>query len=154
LEVKTLMEMYKETRSQGFGAEVKRRILIGTYALSAGYYDAYYKKASQVRTLILSDFNRAFEQCDVLISPVVPTPAWKLGEKAENPLALYLSDVLTISANLAGIPGISVPGGFSRDGLPIGIQLQGAHFREDSLFKVAYNLERGLNLQPQRPGIA
>ncbi|MCX5869039.1 MAG: Asp-tRNA(Asn)/Glu-tRNA(Gln) amidotransferase subunit GatA [Deltaproteobacteria bacterium] len=154
LEVKTLMEMYKETRSQGFGTEVKRRILIGTYALSAGYYDAYYKKASQVRTLILGDFNRAFEQCDVLISPVVPTPAWKLGEKADNPLAMYLSDVLTISANLGGIPGISVPGGFSRDGLPIGIQLQGAHFREDSLFKVAYNLERGLNLPPQRPGIA
>ena len=153
MEVKTLMEMYKETRSRGFGAEVKRRILIGTYALSAGYYDAYYKKASQVRTLILSDFNRAFEQCDVLISPVVPTPAWKMGEKAENPLAMYLSDVLTISANLAGIPGISVPGGFSREGLPIGIQLQGAHFREDLLFKVAYNLEQGLNLPPQRPGI-
>lgn len=153
LKAKTLMEMYKETRSQGFGAEVKRRILIGTYALSAGYYDAYYKKASQVRTLILGDFNHAFEQCDVLISPVVPTPAWKLGEKAENPLAMYLSDVLTISANLAGIPGISVPGGFSRDGLPIGIQLQGAHFREDLLFRVAYNLERGLELPPQRPGI-
>ncbi len=153
LKAKTLMEMYKETRSQGFGAEVKRRILIGTYALSAGYYDAYYKKASQVRTLILGDFNHAFEQCDVLISPVVPTPAWKLGEKADNPLAMYLSDVLTISANLAGIPGISVPGGFSRDGLPIGIQLQGAHFREDLLFRVAYNLERGLELPPQRPGI-
>jgi aspartyl-tRNA(Asn)/glutamyl-tRNA(Gln) amidotransferase subunit A len=154
LEAKTLMEMYKETRSQGFGAEVKRRILIGTYALSAGYYDAYYKKASQVRTLILGDFNRAFAQCDVLISPVVPTPAWKMGEKTDNPLAMYLSDVLTISTNLAGIPGISVPGGFSRDGLPIGIQLQAAHFREDSLIKVAYNLEQGLNLPPQRPGIA
>jgi len=154
LDAKSLMEMYKETRSKGFGAEVKRRILIGTYALSAGYYDAYYKKASQVRTLILGDFNRAFEQCDVLISPVVPTPAWKIGEKADNPLAMYLSDVLTISANLAGIPGISVPGGFSRDGLPIGIQLQGPHFREDSLFKVAYNLERGLGLPPQRPEIA
>ena len=153
-EVQSLMEMYKETRSQGFGAEVKRRILIGTYALSAGYYDAYYKKASQVRTLILKDFNQAFEQCDVLISPVVPTPAWKIGEKADNPLAMYLSDVLTISANLAGIPGVSVPGGFSRDGLPIGIQLQGPHFREDSLFKVAYNLEQGLNLPPQRPVIA
>ncbi|MFH2122174.1 MAG: Asp-tRNA(Asn)/Glu-tRNA(Gln) amidotransferase subunit GatA [Pseudomonadota bacterium] len=153
MEVRSLMEMYKETRSHGFGPEVKRRILIGTYALSAGYYDAYYKKASQVRTLILNDFKRAFEQCDVLISPVVPTPAWKIGEKADNPLAMYLSDVLTISANLAGIPGISVPGGFSRDGLPIGIQLQGPHFREDSLFKVAYNLERGLNLPPQRPEI-
>lgn len=154
LEVRSLMEMYKETRSRGFGAEVKRRILIGTYALSAGYYDAYYKKASQVRTLILNDFNHAFEQCDVLISPVVPTPAWKIGEKADNPLAMYLSDVLTISANLAGIPGVSVPGGFSRDGLPIGIQLQGPHFREDLLFKVAYNLEQGLNLPPQQPAIA
>jgi len=154
LGAQSLMEMYKETRSKGFGAEVKRRILIGTYALSAGYYDAYYKKASQVRTLILGDFNRAFERCDVLISPVVPTPAWKRGEKADNPLAMYLSDVLTISANLAGIPGISVPGGFSRSGLPIGIQLQGPHFREDSLFKVAYNLERGLGLPPQRPEIS
>ncbi|MEK6201449.1 MAG: Asp-tRNA(Asn)/Glu-tRNA(Gln) amidotransferase subunit GatA [Desulfobulbaceae bacterium] len=153
LEAQSLMEMYKETRSQGFGAEVKRRILIGTYALSAGYYDAYYKKASQVRTLILNDFNQAFGQCDVLISPVVPTPAWRIGEKTDNPLAMYLSDVLTISANLAGIPGISVPGGFSRDGLPIGIQLQGPHFREDSLFKAAYNLEQGLNLPPQRPVI-
>lgn len=153
-DARSLMEMYKETRSKGFGAEVKRRILIGTYALSAGYYDAYYKKASQVRTLILGDFNRAFERCDVLISPVVPTPAWKRGEKADNPLAMYLSDVLTISANLAGIPGISVPGGFSRNGLPIGIQLQGPHFREDSLFKVAYNLERGLSLPPQRPEIS
>lgn len=152
-EARSLMEMYKETRSKGFGAEVKRRILIGTYALSAGYYDAYYKKASQVRTLILGDFNRAFEQCDLLISPVVPTPAWKIGDKTDNPLALYLSDVLTISANLAGIPAISVPGGFSRDGLPIGIQLQGPHFREDSLFRAAFNLERGLDLPPQRPVI-
>ena len=152
-EVQSLMEMYKETRSQGFGAEVKRRILIGTYALSAGYYDAYYKKASQVRTLILDDFKRAFEQCDVLVSPVVPTPAWKRGEKADNPLAMYLSDVLTISANLAGIPGISVPGGFSQAGLPIGIQLQGNHFREEELLKVAYNLEQGLNLPPQRPAL-
>jgi aspartyl-tRNA(Asn)/glutamyl-tRNA(Gln) amidotransferase subunit A len=149
LEAQSLMEMYKETRSQGFGPEVKRRILIGTYALSAGYYDAYYKKASQVRRLILNDFNHAFEQCDVLISPVVPTPAWKIGEKADNPLAMYLSDVLTISANLGGIPGISVPGGFSRNGLPIGIQLQGAHFQESSLLKVAYNLERALNLPTQ-----
>lgn len=150
----SLMQMYKETRSQGFGAEVKRRILIGTYALSAGYYDAYYKKASQVRTLILGDFNRAFEQCDVLISPVVPTPAWKKGEKADDPLAMYLSDVLTISTNLAGIPGMSVPGGFSQEGLPIGIQLQAGHFREDILFRVARNLELGLQLPPQRPPVA
>lgn len=149
----SLIEMYKESRSQGFGAEVKRRILIGTYALSAGYYDAYYKKASQVRTLILGDFRSAFEQCDVLISPVVPTPAWKIGEKANDPLALYLSDILTISTNLAGIPGVSVPGGFSTDGLPIGIQLQASHFREDMLFRVAGNLEQGLQLPSQWPSV-
>lgn len=105
----TLLEMYKKTRSEGFGAEVKRRILIGTYSLSSGYYDAYFKKASQVRTLILDDFNKAFRSCDVLISPVTPTPAWKMGQNTEDPLAVYMSDILTISANLAGIPGMSVP---------------------------------------------
>lgn len=140
----SLVQMYKDTRSAGFGAEVKRRILIGTYALSSGYYDAYYKKASQVRTMILHDFKEAFKVCDAIISPVTPTPAWKMGENADDPLAVYLSDILTISANLAGIPGMSVPGGFSRDGLPIGIQLQGPHFREDILFRVAYALEKGL----------
>ena len=142
----SLIDMYKESRSQGFGAEVKRRILIGTYALSSGYYDAYYKKASQVRTLILEDFKRAFSSCDVLISPVTPQPAWKMGEGADDPLYLYLSDILTISANLAGIPGMSVPGGFSAEGLPIGIQLQGPHFREDVLLKTAYNLEASLGI--------
>ena len=140
----SLIDLYKNTRSAAFGAEVKRRILIGTYALSSGYYDAYYKKASQVRTMILQDFNTAYESCDVLISPVTPTPAWKTGENVDDPLAVYLSDILTISANLAGIPGMSVPGGFSRNGLPIGIQLQGPHFREDTLFRVAYTLEKGL----------
>ena len=140
----TLMAMYKDTRSAGFGAEVKRRILIGTYALSSGYYDAYYKKASQVRTMILRDFQEAFKRCDVLVSPVTPTPAWKMGENSDDPLAVYLSDILTISANLAGIPGMSVPGGFSKEGLPIGIQLQGPHFREDTLLKVAFALEKGL----------
>ncbi|MBB5347490.1 Asp-tRNA(Asn)/Glu-tRNA(Gln) amidotransferase subunit GatA [Desulfoprunum benzoelyticum] len=138
----TLMSMYKDTRSAGFGTEVKRRILIGTYALSSGYYDAYYKKASQVRTMILRDFQAAYESCDVLVSPVTPTPAWKQGENSDNPLAVYLSDILTISANLAGIPGISVPGGFSSDGLPIGIQIQGRHFDEGSLLRVAYALEK------------
>ncbi len=140
----SLMAMYKDTRSAGFGAEVKRRILIGTYALSSGYYDAYYKKASQVRTMILHDFQKAYESCDVLISPVTPTPAWKMGENVDDPLSVYLSDILTISANLAGIPGMSVPGGFSRDGLPIGIQLQGPHFREDTLLRVACTLEKSL----------
>lgn len=142
----TLMSMYKDSRSAGFGAEVKRRILIGTYALSSGYYDAYYKKASQVRTLILQDFQAAFELCDVLVSPVTPTPAWRLGENSDNPLAVYLSDIMTISANLAGIPGISVPGGFSDDGLPIGIQIQGPHFNEGTLLRVAYILEKMLGV--------
>lgn len=147
----SLADMYKRTRSEAFGDEVKRRILIGTYALSSGYYDAYYKKASQVRTLILQDFQKAYESCDLLISPVTPTPAWKKGAHAGDPLALYLSDILTLSANLAGIPGISVPGGFSSDGLPIGIQLQSSHFREDILFKAAYNLERGTGLANKCP---
>lgn len=145
-EAKTLVEMYKASRSKGFGAEVKRRILIGTYALSSGYYDAYYKKASQVRTLILQDFNRAFTQCDLLVSPVTPTPAWKRGENVDDPLAVYLSDILTVSANLAGIPGMSVPGGFNSEGLPVGIQLQGPHFREDLLLRAAYNLEQETGL--------
>ncbi len=151
MEADTLLDMYKQTRSKGFGAEVKRRILIGTYALSSGYYDAYYKKASQVRTLILDDFNKAFGACDVLISPVTPTPAWKKGENTEDPLAVYMSDILTLSANLAGIPGMSVPGGFTNDGLPVGVQLQAAHFKEETLLKTAFNLEQGLGLEHRKP---
>ena len=150
MEAETLMEMYKQTRSKGFGAEVKRRILIGTYALSSGYYDAYYKKASQVRTLILDDFKKSFLSCDVLISPVTPTPAWKMGENTEDPLAVYMSDILTISANLAGIPGMSVPGGFTAEGLPVGVQLQAAHFQEEKLFKTGFNLEQGLGLEKRQ----
>ena len=152
-DAQSLIEMYKETRSHGFGDEVKRRILIGTYALSSGYYDAYYKKASQVRTLILNDFQNAYQSCDLIVSPVTPTPAWKIGSHAGDPLSLYLSDILTISANLAGIPGISVPGGFSSDGLPIGIQLQGPHFREDSLIRAAYNIELATKLGNRCPEI-
>ncbi|MGA7276666.1 MAG: Asp-tRNA(Asn)/Glu-tRNA(Gln) amidotransferase subunit GatA [Desulfocapsaceae bacterium] len=146
-----LLDMYKDTRSQGFGSEVKRRILIGTYALSSGYYDAYYKKASQVRTLILDDFKTAWQSCDLLVSPVSPTPAWKIGEKIDDPLAMYLSDIFTLSTNLAGLPGLSVPGGFSEAGLPIGIQLQGPHFHEGMLLRCGYNLERGLNLERTIP---
>jgi len=142
----SLLGMYKQTRSKGFGSEVKRRILIGTYALSSGYYDAYYKKASQVRTLILGDYKAAFKTCDILVSPVTPTPAWKIGEKSDDPLEMYLSDILTISANLAGIPGMSVPGGFTVDGLPVGIQLQANHFREEKLIQTAFHLEQELNL--------
>ncbi|MEN8199013.1 MAG: Asp-tRNA(Asn)/Glu-tRNA(Gln) amidotransferase subunit GatA [Thermodesulfobacteriota bacterium] len=153
MDADSLADMYRETRSHGFGDEVKRRILIGTYALSSGYYDAYYKKASQVRTLILNDFQRAYDSCDLIISPVTPTPAWKRGAHGDDPLALYLSDILTISANLAGIPGISVPGGFSSDGLPIGVQLQGPHFREDTLLRAAYNLELATKLGNRCPEI-
>jgi aspartyl-tRNA(Asn)/glutamyl-tRNA(Gln) amidotransferase subunit A len=146
-----LVDMYRNSRSQGFGDEVKRRIIIGTYALSSGYYDAYYKKASQVRTLITEDYRKVFECCDVLVSPVNPTPAWKLAEKIDDPMSVYLSDILTISANLAGIPGISVPCGFSGEGLPIGLQIQGAHFQEEKLLSAAFNLEQRLNISHLRP---
>ena len=142
----SLLDVYEKSRSQGFGPEVKRRILLGTYALSAGYYDAYYKKASQVRTLIKNDFTAVFDTCDVLVSPVTPTPAWPLRTRQDNPLALYLGDIMTISANLAGIPAMSVPGGFSGKGLPIGIQLQAGHFQEEILLKTAHNLEKALGI--------
>ncbi|MCI5130844.1 MAG: Asp-tRNA(Asn)/Glu-tRNA(Gln) amidotransferase subunit GatA [Candidatus Electrothrix sp. EH2] len=151
LEAESLIDMYKQTRSQGFGDEVKRRILIGTYALSAGYYDAYYKKASQVRTLIKEDFAKAFSRCDVLASPVSPTPAWKIGQKSGDQLALYLSDILTISANLAGTPGISVPCGFSADGLPIGMQLQANYFQEEALLRAGWNLEQRAGVKGTHP---
>jgi aspartyl-tRNA(Asn)/glutamyl-tRNA(Gln) amidotransferase subunit A len=151
IDADSLIDMYKQTRSQGFGDEVKRRILIGTYALSAGYYDAYYKKASQVRTLIKEDFAKAFSQCDVLASPVSPTPSWKIGQKSGDQLALYLSDILTISANLAGTPGISVPCGFSGDGLPIGMQLQASHFQEEALLRAAWNVEQRAGVKGKHP---
>ena len=147
----SLIDMYKQSRSYGFGDEVKRRILIGTYALSSGYYDAYYKKASQVRTLIMEDFNKVFSECDLVVSPVTPTPAWKIGAKADDPLALYLSDILTISANLSGIPGISVPCGFSGNGLPIGMQMQAAHFNEEILLHAAWNLEQRAGVKDKQP---
>jgi aspartyl-tRNA(Asn)/glutamyl-tRNA(Gln) amidotransferase subunit A len=150
----TLKDMYRLSRSQGFGSEVKRRIIIGTYALSSGYYDAYYRKASQVRTLIIEDFRKAFTQCDALVSPVSPTPAWKLGEKISDPLGMYLTDVLTIPNNLAGLPGISVPCGFSSAGLPIGMQVQAAHFEEEKLLRIAYNLEQRLGIAGRRPVIS
>ena len=146
-----LIEMFRSTRSKGFGTEVQRRILLGTYALSAGYYDAYYGKASQIRTLIMADFKAAFERCDVIASPVAPTPAPPIGATLDDPLAMYLSDVYTLPANLAGIPGISVPCGFSREGLPIGLQLMAAHFKEPTLFKVAHIFEQGTDFHKRRP---
>jgi aspartyl-tRNA(Asn)/glutamyl-tRNA(Gln) amidotransferase subunit A len=146
-----LMDMYKSTRSKGFGPEVQRRILLGTYSLSAGYYDAYYKKASQVRTLIIEDFKNAFNICDVILSPVAPTPAFKIGEMVDDPLTMYLSDIFTISANLAGIPGISVPCGFSSEGLPMGLQIMAKHFDEGKIFKVAYNFEQSTDYHTKKP---
>ena len=146
-----LIDMYRSTRSKGFGTEVQRRIIIGTYCLSAGYYDAYYGKASQVRTLITDDFKKAFERCDVILTPVTPTPAFKIGEKADDPLTMYLSDIFTLSANLAGIPGISLPCGFSTDGLPIGLQLLGRHFEEERLLQVAHGFEQGTEHHIKKP---
>ncbi len=146
-----LLQMYRRTRSQGFGSEVQRRIILGTYALSAGYYDAYYGKASQIRTLIKNDFQNAFASCDVIVSPVAPTPAYPIGETIDDPLTMYLSDIFTLSANLAGIPGISVPCGFSDDGLPIGLQIMGRHFNEAMLFKVARQFERAIAIKHKKP---
>jgi aspartyl-tRNA(Asn)/glutamyl-tRNA(Gln) amidotransferase subunit A len=147
----TLLSMYTKTRAHGFGAEVKRRIMIGTYTLSAGYYDAYYLKAQKVRTLIKQDFESAFEQVDVLVCPTSPTTAFKAGEKTADPLSMYLLDLMTIPVNLAGLPGISVPCGFDKQGLPIGIQLIGQVLREDLLFQVAYAYEQSTNWHTRKP---
>jgi aspartyl-tRNA(Asn)/glutamyl-tRNA(Gln) amidotransferase subunit A len=146
-----LLEMYKKTRSAGFGAEVKRRIMIGTYALSSGYYDAYYRKASQVRGLIKRDFDEAFTTCDVILTPTSPTPAFRIGEKTDDPLQMYLSDIFTISANLAGIPGISVPCGYTESGLPIGVQFLAGHFQEGRLIQFASAFETHAKIERRRP---
>jgi aspartyl-tRNA(Asn)/glutamyl-tRNA(Gln) amidotransferase subunit A len=143
-EAATVKAMYSRTREQGFGTEVKRRIMLGTYALSAGYYDQYYGKAQRVRSLIESDFRNAFARCDVIATPTSPTPAFKLGEKTHNPLEMYLSDIYTITANLAGVPGLVLPCGLSSSGLPIGIQLIGKHFDESTLLRAGHNLEQAL----------
>ncbi len=137
----SLDDMYEATRSSGFGDEVKRRIMIGTYVLSAGYYDAYYKKAQKIRTLIAQDFDNAYKKCDVILTPATPTPAFAAGEKMD-PVTMYLNDVFTVPASLAGLPGVCVPTGFSSDGLPLGLQLIGRSFDEETLFKVAGNLEK------------
>jgi aspartyl-tRNA(Asn)/glutamyl-tRNA(Gln) amidotransferase subunit A len=142
-EAKTLSAMYRKTRDEGFGAEVKRRILLGTYALSAGYYDAYYRKAQQVRTLLTRDFLAAFAEVDVLVAPVTPTPAFKLGEKTDDPVQMYLEDIYSVAASLAGICGASVPCGTTKDGLPIGVQVMGKHFDEATMLRVAQAVEAG-----------
>ena len=142
----TLSAMFRETRDEGFGAEVKRRILLGTYALSAGYYDAYYAKAQQVRTLLTRDFLSAFAQCDVLVTPMTPTPPFRIGEKVDDPVSMYLADVYSVAASLAGICGISVPCGETKGGLPIGVQLMGPHFGESSLLRAARAVEAAQHL--------
>jgi aspartyl-tRNA(Asn)/glutamyl-tRNA(Gln) amidotransferase subunit A len=140
-DAKTLSAMFRKTRDAGFGAEVKRRILLGTYALSAGYYDAYYRKAQQVRTLLTRDFLAAFGEVDVLVAPVTPTPAFKLGEKTDDPVQMYLEDIYSVAASLAGICGVSVPCGETKGGLPIGVQVMGRHFDESTMLRVAQAVE-------------
>jgi aspartyl-tRNA(Asn)/glutamyl-tRNA(Gln) amidotransferase subunit A len=146
-----LLETYCRSREEGFGAEVKRRIMLGTYALSAGYYDAYYAKAQRVRTLVRRDFETAFERCDVIAAPTAPTTAFALGEKVGDPLTMYLSDVLTISVNLAGLPGLSVPCGIDGRGLPIGLQLIGRPFAEESILRVGDAYQRATDWHLRRP---
>ncbi|MBF0555234.1 MAG: Asp-tRNA(Asn)/Glu-tRNA(Gln) amidotransferase subunit GatA [Nitrospirae bacterium] len=148
-----LIGTYMETRAKGFGQEVKRRIMLGTYALSSGYYDAYYKKAQQVRTLIKRDFDEVFKYVDVIATPTSPTTAFKIGEKADDPLQMYLSDIFTISVNLAGAPAISIPCGFDSGGLPVGFQLIGRHFGEATILKAAHAYERAAGWYKRRPSI-
>jgi aspartyl-tRNA(Asn)/glutamyl-tRNA(Gln) amidotransferase subunit A len=146
-----LIEMYRRSRGEGFGAEVKRRVMLGTYALSSGYKDAYYLKALKVRRLIRDDFDRAFGQCDVVMGPTAPTPAFPIGERSSDPLAMYLSDIYTIGGNLAGLAGVSVPCGFTKSGLPIGLQILGAPFEEEKLLRVARMHERATDWHTRRP---
>jgi len=141
---RTLSEMYRRSRDEGFGAEVKRRIMLGTYALSAGYYDAYYLKAQKVRTLLAQDFDQAFKKVDAIVTPTCPTPAFKLGEKVNDPLAMYLADIYTVTADLAGIPGMSIPCGETREKLPIGLQILGKHFDEATILRLAHSYEQAV----------
>lgn len=148
-----LLEMYQRTRAEGFGSEAKRRIMLGTYVLSAGYYDAYYGKAQAVRTLIRREFESVFHDVDLLVTPTMPTPAFQLGEKLQDPLQMYLSDIYTISASLAGIPAISLPCGYSQLGLPIGLQIMGRPFEEDKVLRAAYAYEQATDWRRKRPMI-
>jgi aspartyl-tRNA(Asn)/glutamyl-tRNA(Gln) amidotransferase subunit A len=147
-----IWESYRQTRERGFGPEVKRRIMLGTFVLSTGYYDAFYLKAQKVRTLIKQDFDLAFEQVDVVVGPTSPTTAFKIGEKAGDPLQMYLSDVYTLSCNLAGICGVSLPCGFA-DGLPVGLQIQGPAFQEEKILRVAYAYEQSTRWHDRRPAM-
>ncbi|RCW65793.1 Asp-tRNA(Asn)/Glu-tRNA(Gln) amidotransferase subunit GatA [Saliterribacillus persicus] len=146
-----MIDMFKNSRAQGFGEEVKRRIMLGTFALSSGYYDAYYKKAQKVRTLIKQDFEKVFEDYDLIVGPTTPTPAFKIGEETDDPLTMYANDILTIPVNLAGVPGISLPCGLSSNGLPIGLQIIGKHFDEPTIYKAAYAYEQATDHHKKRP---
>ena len=148
-----LLEMFRKSRGAGFGPEVKRRIMLGTYALSAGYYDAYYGQAQKVRTLIKRDFEQAFEKVDVIACPVAPSTAFKLGEHAGDPLAMYLEDVFTLPTNLAGVPGLAFPVGFDANGLPVGMQLMGAHYREEVLFSAAHAYQQATDWHTRAPSL-
>lgn len=150
-EAVSVIDMHKKTRAAGFGDEAKRRILLGTFALSSGYYDAYYLRALKVRTLIKQDFENAFKKYDAIVTPTSPTPAFKIGEKLEDPLTMYLSDIFTISANLAGIPGVSIPCGFTKSKLPIGLQILGKAFDEETILRIAYNYEQNTEWHKRRP---
>ena len=145
------VEVYSKSRAEGFGKEVKRRIMLGTYALSSGYYDAYYLKALKVRNLIRGDFAGVFEKCDCIIMPVAPTTAFKIGEKIDDPLQMYLSDIYTIAANLAGVPAISIPCGFDEEGLPIGLQILSPAFSEEKLLRIARMFESATDYHEKRP---
>ncbi len=146
-EFKNLRDLYKKSRSEGFGPEVKRRIILGTYVLSSGYYDAYYKKAQQVRTLVMNEFNKVFEKYDVILTPTAPTVAFDIGSKSKNPLEMYLSDICTVSVNIAGLPGISVPCGVDKEGMPIGMQLIGNKFCEETILNAAYTFEQKIKFK-------
>ena len=155
-EFSNLKDIYRKSRSEGFGEEVKRRIILGTYVLSSGYYDAYYKKAQQVRTLVMNEFNKAFEKYDVILTPTAPTAAFDIGSKSNNPLEMYLADICTVSVNIAGLPGISIPVGVNKEGMPVGMQLIGNRFQEEKILHAAYAMEQKLkfreNYKPEFKG--
>ncbi|SNZ15898.1 aspartyl/glutamyl-tRNA(Asn/Gln) amidotransferase subunit A [Terribacillus aidingensis] len=152
-QAENMVDVFKYSRRDGFGEEVKRRIMLGTFALSSGYYDAYYKKAQKARTLIKNDFDKVFEDYDVIVGPTTPTPAFKVGEKVEDPLTMYATDILTIPVNLAGVPGISLPCGFSSEGLPIGLQIIGKHFDEATIYRAAHAFEQATDHHKQKPAL-
>ena len=150
-EYKDLQDMYRKTRAEGFGDEVKRRIMIGTYVLSHGYYDAYYLQAQKIRRMVADDFQQAFRECDVIAGPVAPTVAWKIGEKSDDPVANYLADIFTLPASLAGLPGMCLPAGFGEGGLPVGIQLIGNYLQEARLLNVAHQFQLATDFHHRKP---